>query len=286
MSDIKAYLYSHDPQHCSADKWDYGIIREAFERKGIEQVRVEKLPVVERGFVVIPGPQNAGCEVEVSNELKNISRVVLFVNGDEHATFDIDKINHPNIEIWVQYPQKNKHEKYNKLAQGSPQHIKNNIPDYPIKDCDVYFAGQINHKRRRDLGEVMEGIEHALYKPTAGFTKGDKPKEYYRLLSKTKIAPCPSGVVCIDSFRFYEAIEMMAFPVADRVNPKGVQQDYYEYLFNDDVNNMVSVASWYELNSVIPTVLKNWPNNMHRLVCWWLKYKRDFANKIMSQVNA
>jgi len=285
MSDTKAYLYSYDPQYCSSDKWDYGIIREAFERKNIEQVRVERLPVVDRGFVVVPGPQNAGHEVEVSNELKNISRVVLFINGDEKATFDIDKIDHPNMEVWIQYPQRNRHEKYHKLAQGSPQHIKENIPEYPTKDCDIYFGGQINHIRRKQLAAVMVDLKDALYRPTEGFTKGDKPEEYYRLLSKTKIAPCPAGVICVDSFRFYEAIEMMALPIADEVDSKGINQGYYDYLFND-TRLIPKVDNWGRIKELAPILLDEYPGNIHRLISWWLLYKRDFANKIMDQVNA
>ena len=46
------------------------------------------------------------------------------------------------------------------------------------------------------------------------------------------------------------------------------------------------VSNWSELSSLVPKLLKEYPNNMHQLVAWWIKYKRDLGIKIMGQVNA
>ena len=118
---INAYLYSHDGQDYANDKWDYGLLKEIFDKHGVDQIRVTDIPKTNKAFVVIPGPQTAGNEELLSNELSKISRVVLFVNGDENARFDVDKISHPNIEIWIQYPHR-KHSEYNKMPNGVPQH--------------------------------------------------------------------------------------------------------------------------------------------------------------------
>ena len=48
----------------------------------------------------------------------------------------------------------------------------------------------------------MKSLPNALYRPTKGFAQGDTPKEYYKTLSKAKIAPAPAGAVVVDSFRF------------------------------------------------------------------------------------
>ena len=82
MSNIKAYLYSVKEEDCAADKWDYGLIKEIFTKNKIEQIKVTKLPNVERAFVVIPGPQNIDYEDKISEELSKINRVVLFITGD------------------------------------------------------------------------------------------------------------------------------------------------------------------------------------------------------------
>jgi hypothetical protein len=36
----------------------------------------------------------------------------------------------------------------------------------------------------------------------------------------------------------------------------------------------------------VEKVLKNYPENMHRVVSWWIKQKRDIGVEIMRQINA
>jgi hypothetical protein len=284
MNNIKTYLYSFNEEDCAADKWDYGLLKEMFDKYSIEQIKVNSLPIEERAFVVIPGPQNIGHEEDISKELKNISRLVLFITGDEEGVFGIDKINHPNAEVWIQYPHK-KHEKYNKLPIGVPQHLKNNLPNYKTKTYDVFFGGQITHQRRQQLAEVMPSIENALYKPTDGFAKGDNPVDYYDNLMNSKIAPCPAGAVSIESFRLFEAIEMMTLPIADLVDSSGLKYNFYKNVFNELVP-FPQTKYWSELPIIVLNLLEEYPKNMHNVVCWWIKYKRDLGIKLMEQVNA
>jgi hypothetical protein len=280
---IKAYLYSFNEEDCAADKWDYGLLKEIFDKYEIEQIKVNSLPNTDRAFVVVPGPQNLGHEEDVNNELQKIGRVVLFFTGDEEVRFDLNKINHPNIEIWLQTPHK-QHQKYNKLPLGVPQHLKNYLPEYAPKKYDVYFGGQITHSRRKELANAMKTLPNALFKPTEGFAQGDHPKDYYNNLASAKIAPAPSGAVVIDSFRFYEAIEMLCFPVSDSLDPKGNSIKYYDFIYEDQTP-IKTIDNWSLLKKMIPKILDNYPNNMHEIVCWWIKYKRDLGIKIMRQIN-
>ena len=280
---INAYLYSINPLDSADGKWDYGLLKQTFDRNHIEQVTVKQIPNDERAFVVIPGQGNAGKEDRISEELKNLGRVVLFITGDEGAHFNVDKISHPNIEIWIQYPHK-KHEKYNRFFIGVPQHLKQNLPAYPSKKYEVYFGGQITHQRRKQLAEAMPSLQNALYRPTEGFAQGDTPKDYYQHLSTARIAPCPAGAQVVDTFRFYEAIEMLALPIGDLIDSKGIENDYFHYVYQADTP-IVKVKDWNTLSSIVPELIDQYPANMHKVVCWWIKYKRDFSIKIMEQVN-
>ena len=284
MNQSKCYLYSFNKEDCAADKWDYGLLKEVFDNHNIEQIKVNSLPITDRAFVVIPGPQNIGHEKHISKELKNISRLVLFITGDEEGVFDIDRIDHPNAEIWIQYPHK-KHEKYNKFPIGVPQHLKNNLPNYKTKTYDVFFAGQITHQRREQLAGAIALVNNALYKPTDGFARGDKPIHYYDNLASSRIAACPAGAVVIDSFRLFEAIEMMSLPIADLIDSSGLEDDFYQRLFNEVVP-FYKIKNWNDLPVIVSGLLEGYPNNMHTVVCWWIKYKRDFGIKLMRQINA
>jgi hypothetical protein len=279
MNQPKAYIYSIDPLDAADGKWDYGLLKETFEKNNVKQLVVKKIPKADRGFVVIPGQGNAGKEKEISNQLKNLDRAVLFITGDECAYFNVDEINHPNISIWVQCPHQ-KHEKYNKFFIGVPQHLKFNLPDYPVKEYDIYFGGQITHQRRQELAEVMPNLPNALYKPTKGFAQGEQPKDYYRTLSKARVAPAPAGAQVIDTFRFFEAIEMLALPVGDLIDSKGEIIDYFNYVY-PAIIPIEKIKNWNQLQKMLPNLINNYPNNMHQVVCWWIKYKRDFSLKIM-----
>ena len=76
---INAYLYSHDGQDYANDKWDYGLLKEIFDKHEVDQIRVTEIPKGDKAFVVIPGPQTAGNEELLSNEL-NISEKRFNVN--------------------------------------------------------------------------------------------------------------------------------------------------------------------------------------------------------------
>jgi hypothetical protein len=281
---INAYLYSFDEKDCASDKWDYGLLKEIFDKYNIEQIKVNSLPDVDRAFVVVPGPQNLGHEEDVNKELQKIGRLVLFITGDEEGRFDITKISHPNADIWIQYPHK-KHKKYYKLPLGTPQHLKNFVLQYTDKKYDVYFGGQITHSRRRQLSDAIKTLSNSLFKPTEGFAQGDHPKDYYANLTSARIAPSPSGAVIIESFRFYEALEMLSLPIADVIDPQGNVISYYDFIFEGKIP-IKSIKNWHSLTNVIPELLNNYPQNMHDAVCWWIKYKRDLGIRIMRQINA
>ena len=281
---INAYLYSHDGQDYANDKWDYGLLKEIFDKYSVEQIKVNSLPNTDRAFVVVPGPQNLGHEEDIYKELQKIGRLVLFIMGDEESRFDISKISHPNADIWIQYPHK-KHKKYNKLPLGAPQHLKNSVPEYTDKKYDVYFGGQITHSRRQQLSDAMKTLSNTLFKPTKGFAQGDHPKDYYANLASAKIAPSPSGAVVIESFRFYEALEMLCLPIVDSVDPQGNVIKYYDFVF-EGATPIKLIKNWHSLRNIVPELLNNYPQNMHDAVCWWIKYKRDLGIRIMRQINA
>ena len=280
---MNLYLYSADGKDSAADKWDYGLLKEFCERKQINQIKIDQLPFEDKAFIAIPGPSNKGLEHIVQEQLKRIKYPILFIMGDEAAEFDVSKINHDNIKIWIQYPHQ-QHEQYNKWPQGVPQHFKNKIPTYQSKQFDLYFSGQINHNRRRELANAITNIDNAQFNPTPGFTQGVEPEIYYDMIMKSKIIPCPSGIKVLDSFRFYEALELLALPLADTIDPLGDKTMYFERLFNNTME-CPKIQNWMDLPDLMVKLNEGYPNNMHSAVSWWIKYKRDLFNTLMEQIN-
>ena len=280
---MNLYLYSADGVDSANHKWDYGLLKEFCERKNISQIEVNEIPNDDKAFVAIPGPSNKGLEHIVQEQLKKIKHVILFVMGDEAAEFNINKIKHENMQVWIQYPH-NHHKYYNKFPQGAPQHFKEKSPEYRNKEFNLYFSGQINHSRRKDLANIMPLMDNSLFNPTTGFTLGDTPEVYYSNMVRSKMVPCPSGIKVLDSFRFYEALELLCLPLADSVDPSGEKTMYFEKLFNNTMK-VPKIQNWNDLPDLMVELNKNYPANMHSAVAWWIKYKRDLFNTIMEQIN-
>ena len=279
---VKCYAISPKNKGYSNDKWDFGFLQEAFTKNNVDVLQVNKLPKSERAFVVAPGFEWHSREEILSNELNNIGRVVLFITADEAGVFQMNKIVHSNIEIWIQYPYPD-HESYNKLPLGFPNHKENIIPKYPTKELNVYFSGQITHQRRQEIANALPSVPNSLYNLTKGFAQGETPSDYYRFLASAKFAPAPAGSVTIDSFRFYEGLEMLCLPIPDRVSSSGEDYGFWEILFQD--MPITQIDNWARLRKMVQQLLNDYPANMHRAVSWWIKQKRDFAYKIMEQIN-
>ena len=279
---VKCYSITPKGKGFPDEKWDFGFLQEAFTRNHIEVIQTKVLSELDRAFVVAAGFEWTGLEDILNENLCKINRLVLFITADELGAFNVDKISHPNAEIWVQYPYP-RHEAYNKLPLGVPNHKDNVIPDYPEKTTDIYFAGQITHRRRQEIAQALKRLPNAVYKLTKRFAQGETPKDYYRLLASSKFAPAPAGNATIDSFRFYEGLEMLSLPIADRISSVGEDYGFWEILFKD--MPICQIQNWNKLRLLVPQLLEDYPANMHRAVSWWIKQKRDFAYKIMEQIN-
>jgi len=283
---MKAYLLSLNDKANISDQWDFGLLHDTLQELDVEMISCKTLPSYDRAVVVIPARHHAGLESKVNKELNKISHVVLFLMGDEEADFDIDKIEHPSIHIWVQNPHIGKHDNYNKLGTGYPKHMRENLPDYCAKEYSLYFAGQVTHNRREELVEAMELIapryQNVKIVKTEGFTQGVSPKEYYQDMAKATIALCPSGAVIPDSFRTFEALECMALVIADNKTPAGESMEYWDWLF-EDIVPFPKCTNWFALPGIVGDLQDDYPHNIHNQTAWYLQWKRKFKHKIVSQ---
>lgn len=270
------------------DYWAYGMLNDLIASK-CEYKEVNKLPKTDKAIVVIPGEYHADVADEVNTQLQKIDRVVLFVMADEEAKFPVEQINHPNIDIWIQYPHQNRHEAYNKLGGGYPLQLKETVKDLtPDKTLRVFFSGQLTHQRRIEMYEAVQvytnGDPECDVFGTNGFTQGYPQAEYYKKMVSSKVAPCAAGTIVPDSFRVYEALECMAIPIADQKNSQATFNDYWQWLLGQDPP-FPTIKEWDSFAGYTNEVLDDWPTNMHRQTAWWIKYKRDLTKKVLEQAN-
>jgi hypothetical protein len=163
--------------------------------------------------------------------------------------------------------------------------MKDNLPEYTNKKNDAFFSGQITHDRRRELAQFMPSVPNALFNPTPGFTQGYEPKEYYRHIAESKMVPSPAGTSTVDSFRFYEALELLSLPIGDLKSSTNEKYNFWDFVFEQETPFIPKTTTWKVLPNIVEKGVSDYPGNMHRAVGWWIKYKRDFAYKIMEQIN-
>lgn len=297
MPKVNAYYLSLKDDTPNDGYWDYGFVDD-FITGGMWHVpnqpelvkkTVRKLPKNDRAIVLIPARHHAGMEAEINKELAKIKHVVLFLMGDEEADFAVEEIEHDSIHIWVQNPHPNRHDNYNRIGTGYPPQARAELKKHDgDKPLDLFFSGQITHIRRRGMLDNIlwyraEKNSNTKINATKGFTQGMAHKEYYSYMAKAKVVPAPSGAVIPDSFRLFEALESMAMPLADELNPSGTIRVYWDWLFG----RAVPFYTYHKLDEIVGRIeqsLDLWPDLSHTITAWWIDYKRDFAHKVINQL--
>ncbi len=293
---IPVFYLSLKPETPCNNYWDYGLLNDFLngnlwqppnfpEFDYYEGDEVEESDIA---VVVIPARHHADKINEINKQLIKSKKVVLFLMGDEEHIFPVEKIKHGSIYIWVQNPQPGRHDKYSKLGTGYPPFARKYLgKKRPKKTTDVFFAGQVTHKRRHDmianLEDYNERYGHCDILKTEGFTQGYTAPGYYKRFEAAKIAPAPSGPETPDSFRLFEALEAMAIPLADECDPHNRIDGYWNWLFDQDCPFPL-VKEWDNLTGFTINQLEAWPENVNRQTAWWIRWKRDFAYKVCSQI--
>lgn len=275
---IKVYLYSHNPLDFPHLKMDYGILKQIFDKHNLEQIKSFNLPKTEYAYVVISGQGNAWHEETINKELQNIKKLKLFIIADAYSYFDLDKIQHPNIEIWKQYP-KPSHLNYKYFSAGTPSTFLNNKPLFNTKQNQLYFSGQLTHQRRQQLKNILPHIQDAKYRFSEIFSKGVPSNIYYQNMANAVITPCPSGEFILDTFRVYESIELLSLPIIDTINSYGKEDKYFETVYGSIPAPRID--NWNELPNIIEQSFKEYPVNLFNLVSWWINYKFDLEKAIL-----
>jgi hypothetical protein len=263
------------------DQWDQNLLDLLFANElyptGLEFGRRAGYPHTDGAVLIIPGRYWHQRINEISEALSRYQWVLAIRTGDEEDLFDVDRVVHPNIRWWVQTP--NPDRAYPKDARflpiGFPPHF-NALPELPPDRVnDVFLSAQNTHERRQRAFAALDDFQ-GYVGATEGFTRGLPPDEYAALMCSAKVAPCPSGAVCQDTFRIWEALEAHTVPVVDAISPVRGDDGFWKLLFGaypfdtywdsrglaNDVNAIASAAT---------------PGYANRVTSWWMRYKRNLA---------
>jgi hypothetical protein len=72
--------------------------------------------------------------------------------------------------------------------------------------------------------------------------------------------------------------------VGDLKTSSNNEFDFFSFVHPEGVP-VKKILNWNTLEEVLPELLNSYPKNMHTIVAWWIKYKRDLSFKIMESIN-
>jgi hypothetical protein len=245
------------------------------------------------GAIVVLPARYHSQDVDVINKLIAPLEFVLFILvGDEGEIFPSQNLSHPNMIVWQQSPHLHQHgnvDRYIPLgySTGTREYLKEARSGQIVPSNDWFFAGQNTHIRRqlcvdalkhrnlRDTGELLE---------TEGFTQGFERKEYFARMANTMTAPCPSGVVVLDTFRMYEALEAGCLPIVDGIDPLGGSWGYWHFLFGENPPFPV-LREWPEVIGSINSAVAEFPVPQNRVFAWWQLKKYGMRQDLLEDLH-
>ena len=140
---MKIEYYSANPESPASGYWDQALLSDILSHGIFERIDSEG-----GAIVVIPGPYQAGYINKINDHLGQYKWVLLFITSDEEGKFPIEKIDHPNIKIWVQYPKQGRHDRYGKLPLGYTTETRKNLV-CTEKTLDVFTPANYPTKGER-----------------------------------------------------------------------------------------------------------------------------------------
>lgn len=236
--------------------------------------------------VVVPARWYTERIDELNERLAPLSWCLVVLCGDEESAFPWRELRHEHMRVWVQTPDPRIHGDADRVVGDYwPPEFPLRLVDQPVpdRDLDWAFAGQVaDHPRRMECLDALSALpgDGNRLIPTDGFGEGLAYDEYVRLMTRAKIAPCPSGPFTPDTFRLYEALEAGCLPVTDRAAANRPEiDDYWSFLFGKTPPWPV-IEHWSEFAALVPELLAGWPANANRGFAWWQQQKRQLAHAL------
>ena len=265
--------------------WDHALIEDYFSGRLWKTVdrfefdHKESLEGIDDGAVIVfPARAQADQIDRLNQDIARLKWVVIILTGDEESVFPVDRLEHPNMELWVMSAKPGT--RGNPLPNGYTPHTRMlDGMDY-AKSQDYFFAGQITHERRELCAAKLKEIEGGTLIETQGFTQGVDHETYMKGLAGAKIAPCPSGPVIPDTFRLYEALEAGCIPIADTKTPGVEYPDYWTHIFGCDPPFPIIRCDYESLPAYIGELKEKYFANANKVGAWWIKFKRDLAYRL------
>lgn len=275
-----------------------GLIEQAFPRDTCNWVHeFSDFKDFKDGAVVVlncaDGFQHS-CMTELNTQLQLMKWVLLIVIGDEGSGVPIDRIQHPNMSVYVYDAKPGKHGAFHHLPAGS---ISDCIPfrnsfsqEQNARSLDWFFSGSI-----RDI--IWDECINDLPKENSQrYQYHISVKDYVRHLAMSKFVICRPSWTSPETSRVYDALEMGCIPIVGIYpgeNPPGHYWwrdfgydwvHFWECTLGENPPFPV-ISSPRDLGWALHNELREWTLDKNiRIQQWWFDYKIRLSERLQSEV--
>lgn len=241
----------------------------------------------EGAVLIVHGGRQPGSIDRVNMILDDLKWAVVIVLGDEECTFPVEQLQHDRMKIWIQEPMPGRHDFCDRfIIDGWTPHTHKYVTpgiSY-VKDLDFVFAGQMTHTRRWACRNALQTIDWGgVIVESKGYCQGVSIEEYYRLLCRAHIVPCPSGPFAPDAARPWEALECGAVPILDDLSPTRKEPGFWKIVLGPD-HPLPTITNWDTLPARIGEIKENWVNINAECQEWWAEYKDAFNHWLREDI--
>ncbi len=277
--------------HLGDSWWDTALPKYVLANAGATKhtVGIENLAPTEKiAVLMIPGRHSLKDYDDLNRCAAKFEKVIFYIYGDEEGCLHADWLKHPNKIIWWAMPPFAPKQKIERVTvNGWPTDCPEMLDDIgpQRRTLDWFFSGQMTHARRVECVNGLQGIPNGVCNVTMSFTAGLPRVEYYELMRKAKMIPCPAGPCTPDSFRFAEAMEAGCIPIADaKIQHDWYPEGYFQYALGTDELPFPVVSDWSTLPDVMDEWLVDWELKADRCQRWWTSKKQSLVNQMIEDL--
>ncbi len=228
---------------------------------------------LDEAIVIIPGAYQFDVVDKINKELNKLKKCVVIVTSDEENKFPLGELKHRNMRLYATYAYETD-TKVRWLPIGYPDHIEEVSKDVFEKDIDLFFSGQVNHESRSEMIDAVEEVENKYINVTGGFSQGLEHREYFELMSRSKVVLAPRGNISPDSFRLYEALECGAVPIAEN-------NEFWERVFGSVPFPVIQKSEQW--SGYAQDAIDQYPYINNRCQAWWIQQKNRIRKELVGQ---
>jgi hypothetical protein len=256
------------------------MLNEAFDvQQCVHYPGWKRFPHVDGAVVVVHGGREHGRLDRLNEDISELLWVLLIFLGDEEASFPAERVHHPNKLCWVQEPLPGKHDFADRFMLDGYTPLTHLLVKTALsREYDWFFAGQVTHERRRACVDALRTLDWGgVIIETKGYCQGVSPSEYYSLMARSKIVPCPSGPHSPDSARVCEALECGCIPILDDLSPTRPLTGFWNYVLGYN-HPLPVITEWDDLPDMINDLRRDYTRRSIEIQNWWINYRYQFIN--------